>query len=234
MRVVEQERATLLADYWLGVDLGQSHDYTALSVVEKIWGKPGPEGDVLLNEKDVMNNVLLLERLPLGTPYPEMVEIIGERFKALQAQRGRINSEGWQEVSIHLAVDATGVGKAVVDMLVPIDPQLRAISITGGDAVNRQRHMGYLAYGVPKRELVSGFQVLLQSRRLRVAQGIPEAANLMSEMKNFRYKLTQAGNDTYAAWRESDRDDLVLSVAIALWCAAKWRRNPSGKGSTNA
>ena len=88
--------------YYLGLDLGQKRDYSAVAVVERIdrfgerlWG-------VRLSELVVR----YAERLPLGTPYPRAVE----RVRAI-VQSGALAG------NCALAVDATGVGAPVVDML---------------------------------------------------------------------------------------------------------------------
>jgi len=70
---------------------------------------------------------------------------------------------------------------------------------------------------VPKKELVASLQVLLQTRRLKVAKTLPEAATLVRELETFRVKVTEAANETFGAWREGQHDDLVLAVALAAW-----------------
>ena len=60
-------------------------------------------------------------------------------------------------------------------------------------------------------------QVLLQERRLKVAQSLPEAATLTQELLNFKSKPSTAPMDSFEAWRENPHDDLVLAVAIAAW-----------------
>ena len=42
---------------------------------------------------------------------------------------------------------------------------------------------------MPKRDLVSLMQVLLQTQRLKVAEGLPDAAVLVEELLNFRVKI---------------------------------------------
>lgn len=55
----------------------------------------------------------------------------------------------------------------------------------------------------------------------------PEAQTLLEEMTNFQVKISQAGHDSYGAWREGTHDDLLLSVALACWAAEK-RALPKG------
>ena len=81
-------------------------------------------------------------------------------------------------------------------------------AVTGGDA-------GVLH--VPKRELVGTLQVLLQTRRLRVARTLPDAVVLVQELENFRAKVTTARQETLESWREGRHDDLILAVAVAAW-----------------
>ena len=122
-----------------------------------------------------------------------------------------------------LVVDQTGVGRAVVDMLwdelrgqVPC--HFTAVTITGGHAVTNPAN-GCLH--VPKKELVGAVQVLLQSRRLRIAQTLPEAPVLVKELDNFRVKITEAANETFGAWREGQHDDLVFATALAAFMALR-------------
>ena len=116
---------------------------------------------------------------------------------------------------VSLAADATGVGAPVIDMLRPcVAPvPMFALTITGGTAVS---HAGRSS-SVPKRDLVSAAQVLLQERRLQIAASLPHAETLVSELLAFRVSISASGHDSYAAWRERDHDDLVLAVALAAW-----------------
>ena len=70
---------------------------------------------------------------------------------------------------------------------------------------------------VPKKELVSCLQILLQTRRLHIVQSLPDAAVLVRELETFRVKITEVANETFGAWREGQHDDLVLAVALAAW-----------------
>ncbi len=121
-------------------------------------------------------------------------------------------------------VDATGVGRPVVDMLreAKVKP-LAAVTITGGETVTRDGK----DYRVPKRDLVSMLQVLLQNDWLKIAEGLPLAQVLVREMQNFRVKISlSTGHDE--AWREGDHDDLVLAVALACWYAKTHYQPSSG------
>ncbi len=59
--------------------------------------------------------------------------------------------------------------------------------------------------------------MLLQGRRLRVAQTLPDAPPLVQELLNFKAKVSTAASDSFEDWRENPHDDLVLAVGIAAW-----------------
>jgi hypothetical protein len=118
-----------------------------------------------------------------------------------------------------LIVDATGCGRPVVDLLKPCAPI--AMTLHGGSTVN---HKGR-DWHVPKRDVVTCAQVLLQQRRLKFAEALPLTAVLQQELLDFRYKLNPlTAHDSYAAWREGQHDDLVLALSLACWWAEKGPR----------
>ena len=68
---------------------------------------------------------------------------------------------------------------------------------------------------------MSNLAIIFQAHRLKISRALPEAAQLVEELQNFKIKVTLAGNDTYEAWRESDHDDLVLAAAMGVWYGEK-------------
>jgi hypothetical protein len=92
---------------------------------------------------------------------------------------------------------------------------LRPILITAGHATGTGDDG---SMHVPKKELVSTLQVLLQGARLKIAR-VPDRDVLVKELLAFRVKVTAAGNETFESWRDRYHDDLVLAVALAAWLA---------------
>ncbi len=197
--------------YFVGLDLGQSKDYTALTVLEVVTAplvqvvtgrtityEPSKEPPAL--------HVRHLERFPLGTRYPKIVVAVQERLAPLRAMRA----------DTALVVDKTGVGAPVVDLFTEAGLEPIPITITAGTEPTPDG----AGWHVPKRDLVSTLQVVLQAQRLKVAESLPEAATLTRELLNFKVKITLAANDVYGAgadWRVGKHDDLVLAVAMAVW-----------------
>jgi hypothetical protein len=118
-----------------------------------------------------------------------------------------------------LVVDATGVGRPVIDMLRQRGLKPVPITITGGDLVS---HEGG-GWRVPKRDLVSVVQVALQTDRLKFAKDLPMVPVLVQELLAFRVKISEAGQDTYGSWREGTHDDMVLAIACAAWFEDRMR-----------
>jgi hypothetical protein len=215
-----------------GVDLGQQRDYTAISVTERVLLPTGTfsrepygvdtYGRVLrrsIEETRPEYRVRHLERPALGTPYTDVVERIVELVLEL----------GGQPI---VAVDATGVGRPVTDMLwkrlreeierTNIYVDRCTVTITGGDAVTKVESGGVR---VPKRDLISATLVLLQNGQLKIADALPLKDTLVKEVLNFRVKINiSTAHDSYEAWREGDHDDLVLSVALACWAGERYMK----------
>jgi len=180
--------------FTVGVDLGQSHDPTAIAVVRRID-----------NDADwrPIFQVGHLERLPLATPYPGVVRYVSGM---LSSPRLRNKSE--------LVIDFTGVGRPVFDMFQVQGVTPIGVSITGGDAVSNKG----MIYHVPKLNLISRVQALLHDGRLKIHKNLQDAPALVAELQDFRAEVTDSGYWKFGA-RSGKHDDLVLAVAIALWRA---------------
>lgn len=203
--------------YIAGVDLGQSRDPSALIVAKMTVGTididrgSGRQVRRTYFEGGATYDIGHIERLPLGTKYPAVVTHTRSVIAALQGERPKHD--------VALVVDRTGVGRAVGDLMteetVGVAPVL--VTITGGDAVTKADDGGY---GVPKRELASVIQALLQTSRLRLAEDQPFLEELKSELAGFRAKIKLSGSVSFEAgedWRSAAHDDLVLALALAVW-----------------
>lgn len=185
---------------WLvGLDLGQMSDYTAISALETSL-MPG-------DRRHVAYPLRYLERPARGTSYPEIVRRVGELLVRPELDGAR------------LVVDATGVGRAVVDMLKDARLFPVCVTITSGDKATRDDHGA--GWHVPKRDLAGVLQAAFQAGRLKVASSLDLASVFVRELQCFTVKVSVAGHDTYEALREGDHDDLVLSVALAIWFGDK-------------
>lgn len=201
--------------FLLSADLGQSPDPSALAILEE---------KLLVLEKgsvDLMNLRLALkapkikvvsqlqcrhlERIPLGTPYPQVLD----RCQAWLKTPELIDESTF-------LLDYTGVGHPVLDFARDRGMNPVGINITAGHEVV----LTLAGYNVPKRDLISRLLIMFQSGRLLISDQLPYAQVLRDELINF-HPTTKAGKTTYEIWREREHDDLVLALAIACWYADK-------------
>jgi hypothetical protein len=232
--------------YYIGLDLGQAADYSALALVEEAlwcgpecdfsgWGALVPEeledagwvSPSQLSPKGAQQVTMInyelgrppspplylrhLERYELGTPYPKIIQNV-IRLLTRPPIRHLLKET-------RLVVDATGVGRPVVDSFRAQGVHPVSILIHGGERVTREdAGPRDIILRVPKRDLVGAIQTLLQNRRLKISGRLPLADTLRKELLNFRVKIDpKTAHDSYSHWREGDHDDLVLATACACW-----------------
>jgi len=144
------------------------------------------------------------ERLPLGSGYPRVVDVVSGYVKQLE------------EYNPTLLVDHTGVGRAVVQSfrnagLSPVGIHLHA----GADVREVPEEM---RFNVPVRELVSSAQVMLEHGRIKIASELEHAEALKHELLNFHRKINPTtAHESFSAWRERDHDDLIFGLAMCSW-----------------
>jgi hypothetical protein len=193
-------------DYFVGLDLGQKTDFTALSVMERSVS-PRPGGETIYSIRHLL-------RVHLGTSYTSIIELVAKLLAT--APLGGCST---------LVVDETGLGRPVIEMLKSstISAPIVPITITSGKTVSATEDGGF---HVPKKQLVTCLQLLLQNHRLRIPSRLPEAKLLTRELLNFQVRITPSANEIFGACRQG-HDDMVLSVALACWLA---ERGPAGVG----
>ena len=62
----------------------------------------------------------------------------------------------------------------------------------------------------------------LQTGSLRIAELGEAGEALERELAAFRVRLTTSGRDTYEAATQGEHDDLVISLAMAVWSSQHW------------
>lgn len=208
-----------MSEYFVGLDIGQAQDYTALCVVEVPSGQRIDLGTINPRrrrryekaipkqvEPQIKYSVRHLQRFPLRTPYPKIVADVGNIVKRLY--------------NATLVIDQTGVGRPIYDMFRKENIRLIGITIHGGDLESWEGQ----SFRVPKRDLVGALTLAFQNGELKIAESLPEAQTLVNELLNFKVRINlKTAHDSYEAWREGVHDDLVLSLAVAVWYAARMK-----------
>jgi hypothetical protein len=196
----------------ISVDVGQSVDPTALVVwtdVKRLSDKKNPPGTPAFFEevRDIKTSwaCRLIERLPLGTLYQTICDRVYTISDKLPGHT-------------HLLVDATGVGRPVIEMMRSTKLNPIGIIITGGKETTQTD----IGWNVPKQDLVSSLMILYQTGQIKVAAGLELAPVLVREMMSFTAKVSPKGNASYEAHRANEHDDIVLAMAQAAWYVRKY------------
>jgi hypothetical protein len=156
--------------------------------------------------------VRYLERAPLGTKYPAVVEHV----------KGLVQSQLLRQRCAVIA-DATGVGAPVVDLLraARMGCDVTAVTITGGARESGSAEGPQAEVRVPKRDLIAGLQLLLESGELRIAARLRHAGTLVKELLDVRVKGDLRGRLRIGADGSGEHDDLVIALALAVWRAKR-------------
>lgn len=206
----------------IGVELGQVSDVTAIAVVEALtlpflrseeirregWVSVGPvyqapDGTETREHPPVNFALRHLERFPVGSSYTDIRDRVVVRARGLRGPA--------------VVLDATGVGTAAVSLFRSGSLYVSTVTLVAGD----QSAQDGSDYRVPKKDLVSVTQVLLQTGRLKIARALPHAELLARELMNFHSRVTGQTSESQLDWRERANDDLVLALAIATWQAER-------------
>lgn len=222
--------------YVVSADIGQLHDFTAISVCE-VWNRQAAWEHVLAHPDEhppmltldpaidfdakgsgalvdsggcARLNVRHMERLRQQS-YPQIIRRIAELMR--KPPLGNAT----------LLIDATGVGRPVLDMARAAGLWCTGMTITSGR--DEAHHPAdYRDWLVPKRLLIQTVDMLLHRDALKVAPTLAEAENLVYELNDFRYRIDpETGYESCSA-RSSEHDDMVLSIAMACWHATQPER----------
>jgi hypothetical protein len=197
----------------LKVDLGQSQDYTAIAVMEYI---KTSHVTIAGKTREVLEqfHVRHLQRLPLGLSYVEQ-----SHHTAGLLRREPLSG------ACDFAIDETGVGRPCGDIFETAGLRPIRITITSGDA---QTQKAPRRWHVAKQILISALDARLHTGELKIAPALTEAGTLREELREFRRHVSSAGRFSYEA-RVGKHDDLVLAIALALWCFTGRKKTPTAK-----
>jgi hypothetical protein len=197
-------RAKTDVRYYMGIDLGQAADPSAIAVlrrVRKLETYTDRRDAIWKDVAPILLQLGYLERIPLGVSYPSIVRHV---IELLQRPIWKGN--------IQVVIDETGVGRPVCDLFRSAGVTFLGVNITAGNEERIERDRAY----VPKITIISLMQALLHEARLHLHSELAEAENLRRELENFNVRYTDAGRMTFAAGG-SNKDDMTLALALAAW-----------------
>lgn len=209
----------------VGLSLGRRHQSTGFAVVERALTRTGELHHVSYSTErgrrlqarervEVEYRVRHLERQGPPGRYSKVAKRVAE----LVHQIG---------VSCAVVVDITATGRPVYNLIaeelgralkgtdISVTPGIFTVSGLGGGVSK-----GVDSWVVPRRDLISAAQVLLEEGRLKIAHDLALAGALRDELLSFKAKPSH--KEDLEAWREAPDDDLVLAVALACWAGERF------------
>ncbi|MBO1361423.1 hypothetical protein J2D73_16685 [Acetobacter sacchari] len=200
--------------FTVGVDLGKMSDHTALVVIEEShrreerrmrlkFGPDRPErvASRVRREYAVRN----VHRYPVGCDYLAITRSVA----------GVLGQLSLREERPELVVDASGVGRPVIDLLRHNGLAPVAVTITSGEHFVAH---GTKDFGVAKSLLVSTLDAVLADDRLSITGESSASAILRQELAGFRAKRRASGTIAFEGdARQGVHDDVVMALAVALW-----------------
>lgn len=205
----------------LGLDLAQAVDFTALATVEVF--ERLRQSAWLGWSEETCYRVRDLQRLPHGVAYDEQARLLVAYLAELYRQQIAGTVAPTQHIELY--VDATGVGRPVVDLLrraLLDEPRTLRVNVWPltfrhgegfdkyGASTGGASGMGY----VGKTHLVSSLQALLATGRLELPAEHPLLATTVEELQAYRIKIDQStGMESLGG--VGAHDDLVTALALA-------------------
>lgn len=187
---------------FLGLDVGKKNDAASwVGVVPKRLGTADLP----------VWSVVVCEQAPLGTPYAQLAARTRDLSSAFAGG-------GWPVLA---AVDATGIGAAVVEDLRAGAQKCEVLALTshGGKKVGGE----WPDLTVPKAKLVGALDEAMRRGGLTVTPTLPAADLLKAQLKTYVSKRSEkTGHVRFEAARERDHDDTVSAAQLAVYSGAYW------------
>lgn len=195
-----------MKEYIISIDIAKSIDRTVVSIGRKCikYLSDGRALSYLLIE-----DLQMVERMP----YPDLARYI-RKLDLHTDLRG--NND--------LLIDSTGVGEAVCDTLEDIGCRPLRIIFTGGNEAHVRgtsfssgEFNTRITYNVPKEGLIDALRLSMQQGRLVIAEGIDFEDDIKRQFSHFTGIMGRRGNVKYGNDSDDIHDDIVCSMAMAVW-----------------
>lgn len=218
----------VLNPIYIGIDVGQISDPTAISVAEVsqvetgryrpcqrvlphfnreigLWQPPRDMQPIMVTRYTIRS----IRRLPLNTSYPAVAAHIASMLL----------SERFERRKVRVLIDVTGVGRPIYDSLKQeflmrreieekrIEISIQPVSFVHGEKYNR------VTGTLGKAFLVSRMQSLLQNERIDGVNSAEMKATC-DELLVYQVKISDQGKDTYGA-KTGAHDDLATALGLS-------------------
>lgn len=197
--------------FHVGLDLGKKKDYSAVAIVEDcVWATGEVDRVTYAPELRQAKVLRYVDRMGKGLEYLRVVEKVGQFLVSQQLR----------DEQVVLALDATGVGEAVYELVEKMYWEVRdartqwlnlaAVVFTRGEKTTWSNYHAH----VPKNTLMEGLLIGMETGDLRLAEGLGGVRVLQAELQLMQRVMGESGR----RWVSSGKhDDLVMATALANW-----------------
>jgi hypothetical protein len=183
--------------FHMGMDLAQANDRTVITIAKRL-------------RRNGFNYYRggHFEIMPKNMPFETQCDKLANLINRLQHGGGIVES---------VTIDYTGIGRPIWEMLRRRKvPGLKGILITGGEAGSGTQKGDI--YHVPKIDLITGLQSLVNLNRFIVHPDVPHAKEFENELRNYTVVYSETGRMLMNA-RSGSHDDIVISTALTAYVA---------------
>lgn len=191
-------RVTGYERYWIGADLGQANDYSAVCVIKD---QQLPIYDGIRVALGARNRTIVYADKFRGVSY---VDVVDHLIKLRNAPPFGGKSE--------LVIDGTSIGRVVSDMLWEQGVDHAAVQMTGGQEWRRSGRY----VNASKTLMIENLAVLFAAGELTFAHDLPLRKEIEEDLASFTTQTTAAGNQIITQSRNaSGHADLGIGLIVA-------------------
>ena len=193
---------------FIGLDLGQRQDHSALALLDLRWKYLGRCAATYQWVFQPCLTLRGLHRFPLNTSYLVIQEMLIDFLDDIDAR-----SNGAVPARRELIIDAGGPGGPMVDWLrrsLPRGVELKPVIITSGHSEGRHPD-GF--YTIPRRTLITELILMVNYRTITIPPGLDHWEDFVAEMVQLR---GESGHPVAGG-----HDDLVMSVSLGANAVCK-------------
>jgi hypothetical protein len=190
---------------FVGLDIGQSRNFTAMAVLERRWVAATVEEFIRSASRAHTGywdyRVIRLERQELGTSYIDIGHWVKDYLDAIV-----------YPVHKHVVMDATGVGSAVRDIFrdLKLKANLVAVTVTGSNTAGwRPTTQGV---STSRTEVLTKLVTSIEQQLFAIDKKCRNREVLYQELVN----LQMSGKPSESS-SSGGQDDLAFALALAVW-----------------
>jgi hypothetical protein len=210
------------------IDLGRQEDFTAWCVAEmRPQSRRTTRGKRYLAMSVAVRDLV---RLPIGTPYDEIQQIIHDEFWS--PEWWLIDQKSGRHLPPQMVIDSGGPGWPVVDNLargLDLGRHIISYALTKGSA--NPRWISPQRFTVPRSTVFQQLYAAASNELVGVDPRLNHATTLIGELKNLRREPSSEEGYERIVHRSGEHDDLAIATGTAIYLAnEQLKKRQKGRG----